>query len=164
MSTKHLEAARDLRLMIDRNATQGGKEPIPPETVEALVDADLFGAMSPREVGGAELSLLDAVDVFAEISRADGSTGWCLMAGACTIAYFGAYGAADFVDPLFARGIPIAAGQFAPNGTTALRDGPLQRCFRDIHAGSQHFFASPAATLDMARDLLSSAPKSALEA
>ena len=23
-------------------------------------------------------------------------------------------------------------------GTEALRDGPLQRCFRDIHAGSQH--------------------------
>lgn len=39
-------------------------------------------------------------------------------------------------------------------GTTALRDGPLQRCFRDIHAGTQHFFASPSATADMARDLL----------
>ena len=23
-------------------------------------------------------------------------------------------------------------------GTEALRDGPLQRCFRDMHAGSQH--------------------------
>ena len=33
-----------------------------------------------------------------------------------------------------------------------LRAGPLQRCFRDIHAGSQHFFASPASTLDFARD------------
>ena len=23
-------------------------------------------------------------------------------------------------------------------GTEALRDGPLQRCFRDMHGGSQH--------------------------
>ncbi len=48
-------------------------------------------------------------------------------------------------------------------GTTALRDGPLQRCFRDIHAGSQHFFASPASTLELARDLMNAAPDSALK-
>ena len=49
-------------------------------------------------------------------------------------------------------------------GTTALRAGPLERCFRDIHAGSQHFFASPSVTLDMARDLMSAAPDSGLDA
>jgi alkylation response protein AidB-like acyl-CoA dehydrogenase len=49
-------------------------------------------------------------------------------------------------------------------GTTALRDGALQRCFRDIHAGSQHFFASPASTLAMAADLMEAAPDSALDA
>ena len=45
-------------------------------------------------------------------------------------------------------------------GTTALRDGPLRRCFRDIHAGSQHFFASLASTLDFARDLLAAPAES----
>jgi alkylation response protein AidB-like acyl-CoA dehydrogenase len=49
-------------------------------------------------------------------------------------------------------------------GTTALRDGPLQRCFRDIHAASQHFFASPASTLEFARNLMDAAPDSALDA
>jgi len=39
-------------------------------------------------------------------------------------------------------------------GTAALRDGPLQRCFRDAHAGAQHFFASIAASVDWARGLL----------
>jgi indole-3-acetate monooxygenase len=39
-------------------------------------------------------------------------------------------------------------------GTTALRDGPVQRCFRDLHAGAQHFFASNAASIDFARGLL----------
>jgi alkylation response protein AidB-like acyl-CoA dehydrogenase len=38
-------------------------------------------------------------------------------------------------------------------GTTALRRGPLERCFRDIHAGTQHFFASPAGPTDLGRDL-----------
>jgi alkylation response protein AidB-like acyl-CoA dehydrogenase len=117
MSTQYLEAARDLRATIDRNANRVGKNPIPPETIETLSAAGLFGVMTPKDVGGAELPILDAIDVFAEVARADGSTGWCLMAGACTVAYFGAYGAADFVDQLFAHGVPIAAGQFAPNGT-----------------------------------------------
>jgi alkylation response protein AidB-like acyl-CoA dehydrogenase len=49
-------------------------------------------------------------------------------------------------------------------GTTALRDGPIQRCFRDIHAGSQHFFASPASTLDFARGIMAAAPEAALDA
>ena len=49
-------------------------------------------------------------------------------------------------------------------GTSGLRNGPLQRCFRDIHAGTQHFFASPAATLEMGRDLMASAPDRAIDA
>ncbi len=50
------------------------------------------------------------------------------------------------------------------SGTSGLRDSALQRCFRDIHAGSQHFFAGPASTLDFARDLMSAAEDSTLDA
>ena len=39
----------------------------------------------------------------------------------------------------------------------------LQRCFRDIHAGTQHFFAGNAGTLDFARDVLTNASGQALE-
>jgi hypothetical protein len=49
-------------------------------------------------------------------------------------------------------------------GTTALRDGPLQRCFRDMHAASQHFMASPGPTLEFAQGLVTGAPGSALDA
>jgi alkylation response protein AidB-like acyl-CoA dehydrogenase len=62
------------------------------------------------------------------------------------------------------EGAAVTRDAYLLAGTTALRDGALQRCFRDIHAGSQHFFASPASTLDMARDLLNAAPESPLEA
>ena len=39
-------------------------------------------------------------------------------------------------------------------GTRALRDGPIQTGFRDLHAGSQHYFASPAAAIEFASNLL----------
>jgi alkylation response protein AidB-like acyl-CoA dehydrogenase len=112
-----LAAARQLRSSIDANAAKTAGSPVPPETVDALRQAGLFGAMTPRELGGAELPLVDAIEVFAEVSRADGSAGWCLMAGASAVAYFGAYCESEFVDKLFAAGVPLVAGQFAPNGT-----------------------------------------------
>jgi alkylation response protein AidB-like acyl-CoA dehydrogenase len=118
-----LAAARELRSTIDANATKAAGSPVPPETVSALRQAGLFGAMTPRELGGAELSLVDAIDVFAEVARADGSAGWCLMAGASAAAYFGAYCESEFVDELFAAGVPLVAGQFAPNGTGVPEDG-----------------------------------------
>jgi alkylation response protein AidB-like acyl-CoA dehydrogenase len=82
--------------------------------------------MAPREVGGAELAVADLLDVFAEVSRADGSTGWCLMASAGTTAYFGAYSPDEFTSEMFADGVPLAAGQFAPNGVATPTDGGYQ--------------------------------------
>jgi alkylation response protein AidB-like acyl-CoA dehydrogenase len=51
-------------------------------------------------------------------------------------------------------GADVARQAYLLAGTTALRDGPLQRCFRDLHAGTQHFFANPTAAAELARDLL----------
>jgi len=115
--TSLLAAARELYATIDANAAKSGDAPVPAETVQALRRAGLFGAMTPRELGGAELPLLDSIDVFAEVARADGSAGWCLMAGASAAAYFGAYGGDAFTEKMFADGVPLVAGQFAPNGT-----------------------------------------------
>jgi alkylation response protein AidB-like acyl-CoA dehydrogenase len=86
-------------------------------------------------VGGAELPINDVIDVFAEVARADGSAGWCLMASASTVAYFGAYGGQSFVDELFADGIPLAAGQFAPNGA-GVPDGDGYRITGKYQFGS----------------------------
>ncbi len=118
-----LAAARELRSTIDAHAAKAGADPVPRQTVDALRQAGLFGAMTPREVGGAELPLCEAIDVFAEVSRADGSAGWCLMASASSVAYFGAYCPDEFVQKMFADGVPLLAGQFAPNGTATAEDG-----------------------------------------
>jgi alkylation response protein AidB-like acyl-CoA dehydrogenase len=120
--TEQLTAARALRAQIDENARTAAGGPVGESTVKALKEAGLWGVMTPKAVGGAELSLAELVDVFAEVSRADGSSGWCLMAGAASAAYFGAYLEDAAVKALFADGVPLMAGQFAPNGQ-AVREG-----------------------------------------
>jgi alkylation response protein AidB-like acyl-CoA dehydrogenase len=135
MSTPQLEAARELRSTIDANAAKAGDAPVPQASVDALVSAGLYGVMTPKEVGGSELALLDSLDVFAEVAFADGSAGWCLMAGASTVAYFGAFAEEAFVSELFANGIPLAAGQFAPNGTGVV-DGDGYRINGSYQFGS----------------------------
>jgi len=121
--TTALESARDLFDTISANAERTAPEPVPTETIDALVDADLHAISTPKEVGGIELPLVEQMDVLAEVSRADGSAGWCLLANAVTIAFFGAWAGDDFARDLFADGVPLAAGQFAPNGTAVPAGG-----------------------------------------
>ncbi|MDG2307525.1 MAG: acyl-CoA dehydrogenase family protein [Candidatus Binatia bacterium] len=118
MPNPKLQAARDLFSLINRNVEAApDAAAIAQETVEAVKAAGLYGVSAPREVGGEELSIPEAIEVFAELARADGSVGWSVMAGAVLVSYFGAYCDQDFVDQMFGAGMPIGAGQFAPNGT-----------------------------------------------
>jgi alkylation response protein AidB-like acyl-CoA dehydrogenase len=116
----YLDAARDLRSTIEAGA--GDDAHVPDSVMAAIADAQLHGVLTPREVGGAELPIPDVLDVFAELAYADGSAGWCTMASATVTAFFGAWANDDFARECFADGVPLAAGQFAPNGT-AVRDG-----------------------------------------
>ncbi len=50
--------------------------------------------------------------------------------------------------------VELAREAYSLAGTSALRDGPLQRCFRDLHAGGQHYFASDLPSIDFAKGLL----------
>lgn len=122
MSTA-LDSARDLYSTIAANAERTSPEPVPTETVDALTEAGLHAISTPRDVGGFELSLVDQMDVLAEVARADGSAGWCLLANSSTIAFFGAWAGDGFAEKLFADGVPLAAGQFAPNGVAVPEDG-----------------------------------------
>ncbi len=135
MTDRPLIAARDLFASISDAAERTSPDPVPAETVAALAEAGLHAVASPREVGGEELSLLDQLDVYAEVARADGSAGWCLMANAVTIAFFGAWADDPFASDLFADGVPLAAGQFAPNGVAVPEDGGY-RITGDYHFGS----------------------------
>jgi alkylation response protein AidB-like acyl-CoA dehydrogenase len=111
-----VEVARDLRSLVEEHATSDAT-PIAHDVVEALRASGLYGALTPKELHGLELPLVDALDVVEEISYADGSSGWCYMACATTSAFMGAWTGDAFVAEVFANGVPLIAGQLAPNGT-----------------------------------------------
>ena len=126
MGSELLARARGLRSMIDAAgaaAAESGATALSQEVVDACFEAGLYGALTAREVGGAELPIDEGLDVFAEIAYADGSAGWSVMAGATGVCFFGAYCEDSFTGEMFAGGtVPVVAGQFAPNGT-AVPDG-----------------------------------------
>lgn len=119
MASSLLANARQLRSLIDTNAAKDEGGPIASETVSAMFDAGLYGAMLPEAVGGAELDIESCLDVFSEISYADGSTGWCLMASNSAASYFAAWCDDDLVSRVYGNGVPLVAGQFAPSGSLA---------------------------------------------
>src|SRR6266851_7212612 len=47
--------------------------------VEALQDAGLYHMLVPRELGGLQVDPLTFYQVVEELSRIDGSTGWCMF-------------------------------------------------------------------------------------
>lgn len=122
--TALLDAARDLRSQLDAEGAKAEStgSPMTDEAVRLCREAGLYETIVPRDVGGAELSLGDCLDVFAELARADGSIGWVVMAASTAVSYFAAYCPDSFADVMFADGVPLVAGQFAPNGLAVPTD------------------------------------------
>ena len=123
--TNLLDAARDLRTALDTEGAKAEAErtPMTDEAVRLCKEAGLYDTLVTKEVGGAELNANDSLDVFTEIARADGSIGWVVMAAGTATAYFSSYCPDSFTDKMFSDGIPLVAGQFAPNGIATPIDG-----------------------------------------
>src|SRR5262245_30529114 len=84
--------------------------------LDALREANLFGIMTPSELGGLEATPCETLEVFAEVSHADGSTGWVLTTCAFAAGLAGVYLGDEAAAEVFGRGVPIVAGAGAPNG------------------------------------------------
>ncbi len=88
----------------------------PPRVVEALAAAGMFQMFLPRALGGPELPPLAAFHAIEELSRADGSVGWCSMIATVLSQFIG------WLDTDVARsivGTPAdfrAAGSIRPQG------------------------------------------------
>ncbi|NUR91224.1 MAG: acyl-CoA dehydrogenase, partial [Nonomuraea sp.] len=122
--TAHLEAARELRPLIEREAAAAeaqGKltEPV----VEALHAAGLFSIWIPEVLGGAELAPRELLAVFEALTYADPSTGWVTMATTLENGTAGAYLGDEAVQQIF-KGprAPLFAGQGTRPGS-AVREG-----------------------------------------
>ncbi|MEV0347062.1 acyl-CoA dehydrogenase family protein [Nonomuraea sp. NPDC050680] len=120
-----LERARDLRPLIEREAAAAeaqGRLTTP--VVDALHEAGLFGIWVPTPLGGAELSPRELLAVFEELSYADPSTGWVVMATTLENGTAGAYLGDEAVARIFTGPrMPIIAGQGTRPGTAVREDG-----------------------------------------
>lgn len=78
-------AARELApiIMARADEIETGRR-LPADLARTFAEAGLFRIAIPQEYGGAELHPADIVRVIEEVSRADGSAGWCVMIGGTT--------------------------------------------------------------------------------
>jgi alkylation response protein AidB-like acyl-CoA dehydrogenase len=88
---------------------------LPRDLVHVLRDTGVFALELPRAIGGMEAAPADVLRAIELVSRADGSTGWCVALGLAN------NGAAGFMQDAGAREVfadPSApcAGVFAPTG------------------------------------------------
>jgi alkylation response protein AidB-like acyl-CoA dehydrogenase len=74
-----LDVARALAPRIRERADEiEALRELPPDLVRELADARLFKVALPEAEGGLGADILTTLRVIEEVSRADGSTGWCL--------------------------------------------------------------------------------------
>lgn len=113
-----VSAARGLTAVIDAEADRMESERrITEPVVAALADARIFWMLVPRAFGGGGLGIVEALQVIEELARADGSTGWAVMANAFSTGI-----AAGFLGDEGAREIfagddkGITAGMILPTG------------------------------------------------
>jgi indole-3-acetate monooxygenase len=96
---------------------------MPDAVVTAFRESGLFALQIPEALGGFEADIETTLAVYETICRADASIGWSLLANASTSAFATTYTSDAAVASMFAEGVPVHAGQFAPRGTSAPVDG-----------------------------------------
>lgn len=120
-----VDRARALAPLIEAEADVAERENTTTQVVvDALADAELFWALVPRDLGGLETDICTALALFEELSRADGSTGWSVMANATSSCFAAIYTGAAAAKEMFATGVRgIHAGMLGPVGTACTVDG-----------------------------------------
>jgi indole-3-acetate monooxygenase len=92
---------------------------LPESVVTALRDSGIHRLAIPRELGGLEASVPDAMDVFERIAAVDGSTAWCAVIGAGSNLFAG-YLPEETARLIFADPDQGNATMFAPTGRIVL--------------------------------------------
>jgi indole-3-acetate monooxygenase len=95
---------------------------LPEELVHLLADAGCFRMLSPREVGGVEVTPREMILILEEVAAADGASGWCTMIGA-TSGIMTAFLEPNVAREMFCDPHTVAAGVFAPVGKAYRVDG-----------------------------------------
>lgn len=138
------KTARELRPVIEAGAEEGARTSrLPDAVVRALADSGLFGLRVAREFGGNEADPRTYIDVIAELSYADASTGWTLMAAGFAAGDMGAVLGPSAVAALYDSDEGyMAAGQISTLGKAEALPGGGYRVSGLFHFGSGSQFAS----------------------
>lgn len=124
MDDKLIGAAKSLIPLIYANRERIDSEcQLPPDLAAAMAQENLFSLYVPKCLGGPELDPITAFHVVEEISKTDGSTGWCSFNGSAVTSAVSrvSIDAAKelFGDPPDIRG----SGSARPEGTAKLTSG-----------------------------------------
>ncbi len=118
-----LARARELSPFISEQSSTGEKQgKLTDATIDSLRKASLFSLFVPRALGGAELWPTQGLEIIETLSRADGSTGWVVMATQVAMATCGAYLAPSAANEVFRDHLPLIGGQGAPVGRADRQD------------------------------------------
>ncbi|HEV8718623.1 MAG TPA: acyl-CoA dehydrogenase family protein [Candidatus Binatia bacterium] len=111
---------------------------LPPQVVDALRELGAFRLAVPRAYGGLELDPMTQVRVVEELSRMDGSVGWCAMISSAR-SFASAFLAPAVAQRLCGSVDFSLAGQVVPVGHAELVDGGYRvtRHYR-FGSGCQH--------------------------
>ena len=113
-----LRRAKEIAPLISKEAAGNDERGrLSDATIQLLrSDGDFFGLSVPRALGGSEANAVQQLEIVEEISRADGATGWVLMACLVGTGTAGAFLPSKGAKEMFGAKIAIAAGEGAPKG------------------------------------------------
>ncbi len=111
---------------------------LPQKVSSALVRNGMFRLWIPRSVGGFELSLPEALQVYEAAARIDGSVGWAVMIGSGG-GLFAAYLGAEAAEAIYARPDAVIAGSGSPDGRSERVDGGYRATGRWRYASGAEY-------------------------
>lgn len=128
LAADFLDRALLVAPLVERDADAAEqKSMITPAVHDAFVAEGLYWMLLPGKLGGADLGGRGGFEVIEEIARADGSTGWSLMANAFNNALACAFMPDAGADMMWGGKRPgITCGQFSPGGKAVLAQGGLR--------------------------------------
>ena len=139
--TEHLlDAVRALEPVIRGHADEAElSHRLSPPVVHAMASAGFFRMWLPRSLGGLEVTPLTFYRIVEEVSRLDGSTGWCLFIGGATVV-MGTFLADRAAEDVYGRDpLMVIAGSIAGFGKAVVqKDGYLVNGRWPYASGCQH--------------------------
>jgi len=112
-----LEVARALAPKIRARAAEIEEaRQLPSDLVMEMAEARLFKVAVPEAGGGLGADILTALRVIEEVSRADGSTGWCLAMAVNTFRQSAQFGPEARREMFYSDPVGVSAGSANPRG------------------------------------------------